>query len=109
MFDSSDHALVVTLNRTRPNISLFCSLRIRPGEEIVRNYDPKKGETSNPTTKTKGQELAKFAHAVIFVLKANDPRLNDYKDTLRKIRNHFREDGKCCSCFLLIIMGYLIQ
>lgn len=64
--------------------------RIRPGEEIVRNYDETKGQTP---TKTRGQVLAKFAHAVIFVLKANDPRLNDYKDTLKKIRNHFREDG----------------
>lgn len=59
----------------------------------MRNSDQKKGQTSNSPTKTKGQALAKFAHAVIFVLKANDPRLNDYKDTLKKIRNHFREDG----------------
>ena len=49
----------------------------------MRNYDETKGQTP---TKTKGQVLAKFAHAVIFVLKANDPRLNDYKDTLKKIR-----------------------
>lgn len=65
----------------------------------MRNHDQTKGQTSKSPTKTRGQVLAKFAHAVIFVLKANDPRLNDYKDTLKKIRNHFREDGKCSSCF----------
>jgi len=45
----------------------------------------------------KAQELAKYAHAVIFVVKANDPRLKDgkYKDTMKKIKGHFREDGKC--------------
>ena len=45
---------------------------------------------------TRDQTLAKYAHAVIFVVKANDPRLKDgkYKDTLQKIREHFREDGK---------------
>ena len=39
--------------------------------------------------------LSKYAHAVVFVVKANDPRLTDgkYKDTLQKIREHFREDG----------------
>ncbi|XP_067053885.1 myb-like protein X [Acropora muricata] len=67
--------------------------RIRPGEEIVRNHDQTKGQTSKSPTKTRGQVLAKFAHAVIFVLKANDIRLNNYKDKLKKIRNHFREDG----------------
>ena len=73
-------------------------LRIRPGEEIVRGYDQSKGEAakSNPQMARKAQVLSKYAHAVIFVVKANDPRLKDgkYKDTLKKIREHFREDGK---------------
>ena len=85
-------------------LSLF--LRIRPGEEISRNYDPERsGEKPNaaPTT-SKAQELAKFAHAVIFVVKANDPRLKDgkYKETLKKIREHFREDGKNNVCLASI-------
>ncbi|KAL9963875.1 hypothetical protein ACROYT_G027428 [Oculina patagonica] len=69
--------------------------RIRPGEEIVRNYD-QQGANREPNTAAKrAQELSKYAHAVIFVVKANDPRLKDgkYKDTLQKIREHFRQDG----------------
>lgn len=70
--------------------------RIRPGEEIVRGYDTASGASQEPTNlSTRAQALAKYAHAVIFVVKANDPRLKDgkYKDTLQKIREHFREDG----------------
>ena len=82
-------------------MSLF--LRIRPGEEIARNYDPEKSgkEPNTAQTRRKAQELAKFAHAVIFVMKANDPRLMGemYKTTLKKIRDHFREDGKNNACF----------
>ena len=111
IFDISDHAQVpvVILNQKRTKHKFIFSLRIRPGEEIVRNFVQAKGQTSNSPTKTRGQALAKFAHAVIFVLKADDPRLIDYKDTLKKIRNHFREDGKCSGCFSIITMGYLIQ
>ena len=79
-------------------ILLLLFLRIRPGEEISRNYDPDKtGEELNTAqTRSKAQELAKCAHAVIFVMKANDPRLKDgkYKETLKKMRDHFREYGK---------------
>ena len=85
------------------NFLLLLFLRIRPGEEISRNYDPvKTGEKPNTAqTRSKAPELAKFAHAVIFVVKANDPRLKDgkYKDALKKIREHFREDGKNNVCF----------
>ncbi|KAJ7347647.1 hypothetical protein OS493_039785 [Desmophyllum pertusum] len=65
--------------------------RIRPGEEIVRNYD---NQEPNAAARM-APALSKYAHAVIFVVKANDPRLTDgkYKDTLQKIREHFREDG----------------
>ena len=71
-------------------------LRIRAGEEIVRSYDVQQGAGQKPDTAAKrAPELSKYAHAVIFVVKANDPRLKDgkYKDTLQKIREHFREDG----------------
>ena len=70
-------------------------LRVRPCEEISRNYDQGKTEevpNSQPTRRA--QELAKFAHAVIFVVKANDPHLKEYEEMLEKIREHFQEDGK---------------
>jgi len=59
-----------------PNEVYCFYLRIRAGEEIAA-------------------ALSKYAHAVIFVVKTNDPRLKDgkYKETLQKIREHFREDG----------------
>ena len=77
-------------------IIIFLFLRIRPGEEITRNYDPVQTAKEKPPSARKAQELAKYAHAVIFVMKARDPRLKDgkYKDTLKKVREHFREDGK---------------
>ena len=85
---------------------LLLFLRIRPGEEISRDYDLEKtGEGPNKApTRSKAQELAKFAHAVIFVVKENDPRLKDgnYKETLEKIREHFREDGKNNVCLASI-------
>ena len=39
--------------------------------------------------------LSKCAHAVIFVLKANDPRLicDEYNDFLQEIRKQFQQDG----------------
>ena len=74
--------------------------RIRPGEEIQRLYDEQQG-TDRPTrrvvtTVENAQTFSKYAHAVIFVIKANDIRLNEgkYNDTLKKIREHFRKDGK---------------
>ena len=62
----------------------------------MRNYDQGQAGERNPQTARKAQELAKYAHAVVFVVMANDPRLKDgnYKETLKKIREHFREDGK---------------
>jgi len=72
-------------------------LRIRPGEEITRNYDLGQTKEGSSQTAMKAKEFAKYAHAVTFVVKANDPRLTDgkYKDTLKKIKDHLREDGKC--------------
>ena len=63
----------------------------------MRVYDTASGASQEPINlSTRAPALAKYAHAVIFVVKANDPRLKDgkYKDTLQKIREHFREDGK---------------
>ena len=70
-------------------------LRIRAGEEIVRNYDQRDASKKLDAVSKRVPGLSKYAHAVVFVVKANDPRLKDgkYKDTLQKIREHFREDG----------------
>ena len=80
------------------NFCIFLNLRIRPGEEIERGYDGSKdkGKGGNPQTGRKAPHLSQYAHAVIFVVKANDPRLKDgkYKNALQKMREHFREDGK---------------
>lgn len=85
-FDSDESLLHECLN--------IMSGRIRPAEEIVRNYDPEKNG-GDPQTVLEAQKLPRHAHAVIFVVKANDPRLKEgkYKDTLKKIREHFKEDG----------------
>ncbi|XP_022800902.1 uncharacterized protein LOC111338651 [Stylophora pistillata] len=71
-------------------------VKIRPGQEVVRNADGNAAANQDPTNLLQGaQPLPKCAHAVVFVVKANDPRLRDgkYKETLQKIREHFREDG----------------
>ena len=63
----------------------------------MRNADGNAAANQEPTNLLKGaQPLPKCAHAVVFVVKANDPRLRDgkYKETLQKIVKHFREDGK---------------
>ena len=74
----------------------YCShWRIRPGEEIVRTHEQKGASQESNATAKRATAISEYAHAVIFVVKANDPRLTDgkYKDTLQKIREHFREDG----------------
>ena len=62
----------------------------------MRNYDQQGVNQELNTAAKQTRALSEFAHAVIFVVKANDPRLKDgkYKDTLQKIREHFRQDGK---------------
>ena len=61
----------------------------------MRTYDQQGASQESDAASKQAPELSKFAHAVVFVVKANDPRLTDgkYKDTLQKIREHFREDG----------------
>ena len=61
----------------------------------MRNYDKQGANQESYDVARRAPALSKYAHAVIFVVKANDPRLKDgkYKDTLQKIREHFREDG----------------
>ena len=95
------------------SISSFCFcfsyLRIRPGEEIQRDCDPGLSGKGNPQTTRKTNELAKYVHAVIFVVKANDPRLKDrkYENALKKIREHFREDGKKKCIFCASVVCFL--
>ena len=52
----------------------------------------------------KAQEFAKYAHAMIFVVKANDPRLKlgRYVRAVRKVTEHFWEDGKNNVCLASI-------
>ena len=61
----------------------------------MRAYDQQGAREQSHAAAKRATELCKYAHAVIFVVKANDPRLKDgkYKETLQKIREHFREDG----------------
>jgi len=61
----------------------------------MRTYDQQGASQESEAAAKRAPALSKYAHAVIFVVKANDPRLKDgkYKDTLQKIREHFREDG----------------
>ena len=89
--------LLITTNAQ--SLVPFLSLsRIRPGELILRNFDGANAAANQePAGSVRGaQHLSKCPHAVVFVVKANDPRLKDgkYKETLKKIREHFREDGR---------------
>jgi len=86
-FDSDERLLEECLK--------IMSGRIRAGEEIMRTYDQQGASQESEAAAKRAPALSKYAHAVIFVVKANDPRLKDgkYKDTLQKIREHFREDG----------------
>jgi len=47
------------------------------------------------TVARKTAAFSKYIHAVILVLKANDPRLEEgiYKGTLQKIRDYFQTHG----------------
>ena len=64
----------------------------------MRNCDGANAAANRePTGPVRGaQHLSKCPHAVVFVVKANDPRLKDgkYKETLKKIREHLRVDGR---------------
>ena len=74
--------------------------RTRLGEEIKREYDDpvkqSRDEYQDPNTVArKPTAFSKHIHAVILVLKANDPRLEEgiYRGTLQWIRNHFQTRG----------------
>ena len=64
----------------------------------MRNSDKSNAAANQEPTDPvrRGKRLSRCPHAVVFVVKANDPRLKDgnYKEVLKKIREHFREDGK---------------
>ena len=66
----------------------------------MRNSDKSNAAANQEPTDPvrRGQLLSRCPHAVVFVVKANDPRLKsedgNYKEVLKKIREHFREDGK---------------
>ena len=61
----------------------------------MRNYDKEGDEGLANTASIRIPALARYAHAVIFVVKANDPRFADgkYRKTLRMIKGRLRQDG----------------
>jgi len=68
--------------------------------------DPGQAAKGYPQSAKKAQELAKYVHAVIFVVKANDPRLrdNNFKKMMTRFKEHCRDEGKRnISCTLIII------
>ena len=75
--------------------------RLRLGEEIIREYDDSVKETAGAgfqelnDVARKTAAFSKYMHAVILVLKANDPRLQDgsRREALQRIREYFRTHG----------------
>lgn len=79
--------------------------RIRPGEVMCRYYDGSRiiakeqqqgrGHQESDTPAERALALSKCAHAVIFVLRANNPRLRygSFDDKLQKFREQLKEDG----------------
>ncbi|KAJ7326033.1 hypothetical protein OS493_028756 [Desmophyllum pertusum] len=69
--------------------------RIRPGDEIVRNYDKEGNQEPTTAARMPASALSNYAHAVIFVVKGDDPCLMDgtYRDKLQKIRETFCHEG----------------
>lgn len=59
--------------------------------------NPSSGGNQEPSAglARKAPAFSKYAHAVIFVLKANDPRLEKgtYREILQKIRGYFKTNG----------------
>lgn len=78
-------------------IIFFPFHRLRPGDAIVRNYDKEGDKIANTTTRI-DPVLSKYVHAVIFVLKGNDPCLMDgnYRDKLQTLREHLNKEGNKC-------------
>ena len=94
----------LTCSPRLPKLTFFYSIfyqRIRLGEEIKRDYDdPVKQSAGDEfqelnTVARKTAAFSNYIHAVILVLKANDPRLEEgiYRGTLQNIRDHFRTHG----------------
>lgn len=93
----------LTCSPRLPKLKFFYFIfyqRIRLGEEIKRAYDDPVNQSRDGfqelnTMARKTAAFSKCIHAVILVLKANDPRLEEgiYKGTLQKIRDHFRTHG----------------
>ena len=81
------------------SLVLFLSLsRLRPGNEVVRDRGISNAAANqDPAYQVRGaQPLSRCVHAVVFVFKASDPRLRDgkYKESMRKIREVLRKNGK---------------
>lgn len=82
-------------NDHRSLLIFFFDSRIRPGEEITRHYD-NEDEGGLVSTAARGTpSLARCAHAVIFVVNANDLCLSvgKYRKTFRKIKELLRRNG----------------
>ena len=99
---NADLLLVPQVCELEIEILLSSSIhRLRLGEEIIREYDDPVKQTAGAgfqelnDVARKTAAVSKYIHAVILVLKANDPRLKDgiYSGTLQKIREYFRTHG----------------
>ena len=99
---NADLLLVPQVCELELEILLSSSIhRLRLGEEIIREYDDSVKETAGAgfqelnDVARKTAAFSKYIHAVILVLKANDPRLQDgvYSGTLQKITEYFRTHG----------------
>ena len=70
--------------------------RIKSGEHIQRDYDSGSDQQWIPGVDSRPvANLNKIVHGVIFVVKANDPKLTEenYVERMKKIRTHFRDEG----------------
>ena len=70
--------------------------RYRGGSRIIaKEQQQGRGHQESDTPAKLALALSKCAHAVIFVLKASDPRLieGSYDDKLQRFREQLKEDG----------------
>lgn len=70
--------------------------RIKSGEQIHRDYDGGSDQQWSPAVYSRPfADLNKIAHGVIFVVKANDPKLTEenYLERLKTIRTHVHNEG----------------
>ena len=61
----------------------------------MRNYDKEGNQEPTTAARMPASALSNYAHAVIFVVKGDDPCLMDgtYRDKLQKIRETFCHEG----------------